>query len=161
MTPSSSGPPPSNREQIRDVVGQLLKQQADKQQASRAEVAAARERAARQARRRGLQVVLLAIVLVISLLYAIPRWERPFARPTGARAERDARRAVLFAARLVDGRIRATGRAPLSFDEIGVTLPGISYHRLDSLSWVISVTVEGRTLSFQRGDDPVRFGGAP
>jgi len=146
---------------MRDAVEQLLKQQAEKRQESRAEVIAARERAARRARLRWLQAVVLAIVLVISFLFAVPKWQHPFAGPTGARAERDARRAVLFAARLADQRIRATGRAPLSLDELGVSLPGISYQRLDSLTWVISVTVEGQPLSFRRGDDPVRFAGTP
>jgi hypothetical protein len=144
-----------------DAVGQLMKQVADKRRESKAEVIAARERVARQARMRWLQAAVLAITLVISLMFAIPRWRQPFAAPTGASAERAARRAVVFATQLVEQRIRTTGRAPQKFDEIGVPLPGIYYQRLDSLAYVVSITVEGKTLQFRRGDDPERFVGGP
>ena len=158
---SPSGPPSSSRAKMRDAVGQLMQQVADKQHESKAEVIAARERDARRAKMRWLQVAVLAIVLVISLMFAIPRWRQPFAAPTGARAERDARRAVVFAAQLVEQQIRATGRAPRNFDQVGVPLAGIFYQRIDSLAYVVSITVGGKTLSFRRGDDPVRFVGAP
>jgi hypothetical protein len=146
---------------MRDAVGQLMKQVADERQENKAEVIAARERAARQARMRWLQAVVVAFALVISVLFAIPLWRQPFAPPTGAKAERDARRFVVFASQLVEQRIRLTGHAPQHFDQVGVPLPGIAYQRLDSLAYVISTTVEGKTLSFRRGDDPVRFVGGP
>ena len=165
MTPANpvppSGPPPSSREKMRDAVDQLMKQVAEQKQENKAEVIAARERKARQGRMRWLQAVVLAIALVISLMFAIPIWQAPFKAPTGARAERDARRALVFASRLVEQRIRATGRAPQNFDQLGVPLPGITYQRLDSLNYVISTTVEGKTVAFRRGDDPVRFEGGP
>jgi len=146
---------------MKDAVNQLMKQVADDREENRAEVVAARERAARRDKMRWLQAVVLVIALAISLIFAIPMWRQPFPEPAGARAEHDARRTVVFAAQLVEQRIRSSGRAPQNFDQLGVPLPGITYRRLDSLAYVISTTVEGRTLSFRRGDDPARFVGAP
>jgi len=152
---------PTGREQMRDAVSQVMKQVNDQQQENRAEVVAARERKAHRGRMRWLQAVLLGVALVISLLFAIPRWQRPFAAPSGTLAEQDTRRAVVFAAQLVEQRIGATGRAPQSLEQLGIPLAGIHYQRLDSLGYVVSATVEGRTLSFRRGDDLVRFAGTP
>jgi len=146
---------------MRDAVDQLMKQVAEQKQENKAEVVAAREKKARQQKMRWLQAVVLMIALIISLVFAIPLWRQPFAVPSGVKAERDARRAVVFAAQLVEQRIRSSGRAPQTFDQLGVPLPGISYQRLDSLAYVVSTTVEGRTVSFRRGDDPVRFVGGP
>lgn len=146
---------------MRDAVDQLMRQVADQKQESKAEVMAARARAVRQSRMRWLQAAVLAIALVISVMFAVPLWRAPFKAPTGAQAEHDARRAVVFAAQLVEQRIRATGSAPQHFDQLGVPLPGISYQRLDSLAYVLSTTIEGKTLSFRRGDDPARFVGMP
>lgn len=160
-TPSSSDQTPSSREKMRDAVDQLMQQVADQQQETKAEVVAARARHDRRARMRWLQAALLAVALVISGMFAIPRWRQPFPPPTGAVAERDARRAIVFAAQLVEQRIRVTRRAPQTFDQVGVPLPGIAYQRLDSLGYLLTTTVEGKTLSFRRGDDPVRFVSGP
>ena len=107
-----AGHTPSSREKMRDAVDQLMKQVADQRQETKAEVVAARERRARQNRMRWLQAAVLALVLVMSVMFAIPLWQRPFAAPTGARAERDGRRAVVFAVQLIEQRIRGTGSAP-------------------------------------------------
>jgi hypothetical protein len=151
--------PSSGREQMRDAVNQVMKQVNDQKQENRAEVVAAREHKASQSRMRWLQAIVLATVLVISLVFAIPRWRQPFAAPSGAEAEHDARHAVVFAAQLVEQHIHATGRAPQSLEQLGIPLPGIRYQRLDSLGYVVSATVEDRTLSFRRGDDQARFAG--
>lgn len=158
---SPQGPQPTSREKMRDAVDQLMKQVADKKQENKAEVVAARERKARTGRLRWLQAGVLAVGLVISVMFAIPLWRQPFKPPAGPEAERDARHGIVFAARLIEQRIRATGKAPQNFDQVGVPLPGINYMRLDSLNYVISSTVGTRTITFRRGDDLARFAVTP
>lgn len=145
---------------MRDAVSALMQQVAEQKEESRAEVVAGRERKARTKTIRIAQAALAGLALVVSLLLVIPRWQRPFAAPTGAEAEVSARRGIVFAAQLVEQHIRRNRQLPMSLSDLGVSLPGISYQRIDS-SYVISTIVEGKTFALRRGDDLARFLAGP
>jgi hypothetical protein len=149
-------PPSSKRQEMRDAVHQVLQKVADDRQAATVEAQAAAARAARKRRRHRTLLALGIVALVAAIVFAVPRWRRPFPAPTGAEADRQARIALLFAARAVDGFRDSRGRLPLSLQETGVALPGVSYTP-DTDGWELSTVVEGRTLTLRHSDDRDAF----
>lgn len=154
--PTPRPPEQSPRERMRDAVQQIVKNVADDKALSRANVKKAKARIAARRRRQVWQLLGVAAVLAASIVWAMPRWQRPFDPPTGAVAERDARRAIVFAARLVVEYEGANGAPPATLADLGVALPGIEYRRFDA-AWTLTVRVDGRAITFQDGDDPGTF----
>jgi len=147
---------PSPRAQMRDAVANVMQKVAEDKKAIQADVQAEHERKLRRGRRSGLLLFFAALGFGISLAYGLPRWSHPFKPPTGAAAEHDARRAILFAESLVERFHQEHGRVPASLEEAGVALPGIGY-RLTVNGYEISARVEGRTIAYLSGDDLARF----
>lgn len=149
---------PSPGEKMRDAVANVMQKVSEDKKAIKAGVQAEHQQKLRRGRRAWLLLFLAALGLGISLAYGLPRWRQPFKPPTGAAAERDARRAIMFAQSLVERFRQGNGRVPASLAEAGVALPGIAY-RVTPDGYEISATVAARTIVFRSGDDPVRFRG--
>lgn len=148
---------PSNREKMKDAVQELMQNVAEEKAQTKAEIEAAKAKKERIRKRRIGYAVLLTIVLVISIVVMYPRWRQPYAPPTGAAAELNARRTLVFAADLVESFARRNGgRLPGSFAETGIPLPGIDYHPTPG-GFALSSVVDGRTITFNRGDNPNSF----
>lgn len=155
--PNPLDPPPSNREKMKDALQQMMQQRAEEKASNRADVVAAKQKHKRRNRVRYIQAALVLVVLVVTVVLTLPAWRQPFNVPTGPAAERHAREAVVFAASLVDAYERRTGRLPGNTSQLGVNLPGIIYMTSGESSYVISVRVEGKDLTFRKGDDKARF----
>ena len=155
VTPQNP-PPPGNREKMRDAVQALVQKVADDKAQTRADKVREVERKRHKQRNRYLQAALLLVLLILSSMYGLRRWRQPFTAPTGADAERDARKTLVFAATLLDRYQSRTGQAPGSLALIGVALPGVIYQPMRG-TWVLSMRVEGRSIDFHKGDDPARF----
>lgn len=137
---------------MQDAVAKVMQKVADDKAKVSAQARAERLRRERRKRLLSLLLIPAAVAFGISLWVAIPRWRHPFQPPTGAAAERDARQAIAFAARLVEHYRAVNGRPPTSLPEAGAALPGIRY-RLVGTSYELSVTVDGRELVFLGGSD--------
>jgi hypothetical protein len=149
-------PEPSNRDKMKDAVHQLLQQKAEEKASTRADEVQQKQRGKQKMRNRLLQVAALFVVLIICIVVSMPAWKQPFDPPEGQRAEQDARRAIVFAARLVDSYESRTGRLPSTFSQVGVSLPGISYMRTGD-SYLLSTRANDRDLAFRKGDDAAAF----
>ncbi|MEK6769073.1 MAG: hypothetical protein AABY85_08820 [Gemmatimonadota bacterium] len=147
---------PSAREQMRDAVANVMQDVAEKKHALKEETQVEQERRRRRQQRSWLLATLAGLALVISFAMNLPRWQHPFQPPAGAAAERDARRAILFAAALVDRYTAATGNPPTTLAQAGATLPGVVYRPMSG-GYELSVMVEGKPIVFHGGDDPDRF----
>jgi hypothetical protein len=159
MTVRPPGPPtpePSNRDKIKNALDQLLQQKAEEKKLTRADVVAQKARSRQKQRRQLVQIAVLLIVLIASVMFALPRWREPFQAPQGARAEQDMAKAMVFASSLVDAYEARSGRLPGSFSQVGVALPGISYMRTGD-SYMLSAFVNGHNLAFKKGDDRNAF----
>lgn len=154
--PGPSAPAPSPRERLRNAVQAVVDQKAAEKQTTRRVSAAERARQLRRPLRRRWQAAALFLVFVISVIVAIPRWRTPFQPPAGAAAQHNARRAIVFAAHLVDQYVKTRGQPPANLAELRVELPGMEYTRVEN-SWRLSMAVEGRTITFVAGDDPTQF----
>lgn len=154
--PPPPGPEPSNRDKMKDAVHQLLQQKADEKAHTQADVVQEKERNKGKRRMRWVQLLALLGVLVVSVVISIPQWRQPFVPPDGAEAEQHARRAIVFAANLLDIYEKRSGRLPGAFSQVGVTLPGVSYLRTGD-SYILSARANERDLTFTKGDDPARF----
>jgi len=150
------GPPPSNREKMKDAVQELMSQVAEKKAQTRADVVEEKQRQTRRQRTRYFQAAALLVLLIVSLVFMLPRWRQPFQPPSGAEAERDARKAIIFASTLVDRYEARSGRLPGSFNQVGVTIPGLVYTVVGS-SYILSMQVDGHEIVFHKGDDAARF----
>ena len=139
-----------------DAVQALVQEVKEKKEQTRAEKAMVEQRRRRKQRTRLVQLAALALALVAALIYAIPRWKQPLARPTGAAARDDARHTILFAARLLDQYQLRAGRLPGSFRQTGVELPTLQYQPTGD-SYALTIDVDGQAITFHKGDDPVRF----
>lgn len=153
-------PEPSNRDKMKDAVQQLLQQKADEKAANRADDAAKKIRDKRKQRTRLMQAGVLLVILLASIAFAIPRWREPFRAPEGDSAERDMRKALVFASNLVDAYETRTGRLPGSFNQVGVSLPGVSYMRTGD-SYLLSARVNGVNLAIRKGDNKEEFLNSP
>lgn len=148
--PPGGAPPPSKRQVMRDAVSKVVQQVAEQRQAKTAE-ALAEQRRARQRQTRGILLVIVAVIgLVASVMWALPRWRHPFQDRSAALQDRDARTAILFAAKIVDRFTEARGRAPISLEEAGVNLPGIAYTTTGTTYQLVAV-VDGKPLTFRSG----------
>jgi hypothetical protein len=154
--PGPPAPEPSNRDKIKSALDELMQQKKEEQKLSKADVAARKQRDRQKSRRRYMQAALLFVILAASTALAIPRWNQPFRPPEGERAEQDVRKAMVFAASLVDTYERRSGRLPGNFSQVGVALPGISYMRTGE-SWLLTASVNGHNLAFRKGDDTEAF----
>jgi hypothetical protein len=154
--PGPPAPEPSNRDKIKNALEELLQQKAEEKKLTRADIAQRTVRDKQKARRQYLQAAVLLVVLVASIVLAIPRWNQPFSPPAGAQAEQDMRKAMVFASSLVDAYESRSGRLPGNFSQVGVALPGISYMRTGE-SYMLSAFVNGHNLAFKKGDDRAAF----
>jgi hypothetical protein len=141
---------------MKNALQQLVQQTAESKAQTQADVAQQAQRGHRQERTRYTQAAVLLIVLVVSLVLAIPHWGHPFAPPVGEVADQHARRALLFASSLVDAYQKRTGALPGTLSQVGVALPGIDYEHIGD-TYSLATSVEGRTISLNRGDDPTQF----
>ena len=163
--PSKYGPPPgaappSNREKMRDAVQDLVQQVKDQKQKTVAEKRHEEQKAKQKQRRRLLETGVLVVALIASILWAIPKWNAPFSTPTGAEARKDARKALVFASRLLDQYQLRAGRFPGTFAQVGVSLPGLVYTPMGD-TYTLRLDVDGQAITFRHGDDPVRFLSSP
>ena len=157
MTEQPPPPRPQGpREKMREAIVDVMHDVAEKKQALKEESQHDLLRRRQKEQRRWLWLFLAAVALAISITLNLPRWRHPFLPPTGAAAERDARRAVLLAEGLVERYRVATGVLPLTLSETGVNLPGVVYRQSQG-GYELSVTVEGQPIVFHSGDDPARF----
>ena len=154
------GTPPSNREKMKDAVQALVQQVKEQKEQSRAEVAHEKQKAKQKQRRQLATIVILFVALVGAVIYAVPRWSQPLKAPSGEPARQDAKKAIVFAARLLDQYELRSGRLPGTFSQVGVTLPGLVYTRTGD-TWTLSMTVDGQPIDYHKGDDPVRFLSSP
>lgn len=145
---------------MRDAVARVMQHVADQKKALSAEAEADRARVRRRQQRGWLLVCLAVVGLAMSITVSLPRWRQPFQPPTGAAAERDARRAVVLAVSLVERYHTETGSLPSTLAQTGATLPGVAY-RITRQGYEVSVTIEGRAIVFQSGDDPASLAPAP
>lgn len=150
------GHEPTNREKMKDAVQELLQQKAEEKAATRADTVAKKARDKRKQRMRLVQAGVLFVILLASIAFALPRWRAPFSAPAGDAAERDMRKALVFASNLVDAYESRSGRLPGSFSQVGVNLPGISYMRTGD-SYLLSARVNGHNLAIRKGDDKQAF----
>jgi hypothetical protein len=154
--PPQPSTPPSNREKMADAVQALVKQVKDQKEMTKAEASQAQQRAKQKKRTRIFQVIGLTLALAASIAYTIPRWRQPLQAPGGEEARLEARKALVFASRLLDQYQRRSGRLPGTFAQVGVTLPGIVYTRTGD-TYTVGFSVQGTDIVFHQGDDPVRF----
>jgi hypothetical protein len=131
---------------MRDALQQVMQNVADKRDEARADELKEVERRQRKRRSAILLLVLLGVAFGVSLAVSLPRWNNPYAPPTGEAAERDAQRALLLAAAIVDRFRNANRRLPDSLAETGVALPGVAY-RLTPSGYELSVTADGRRIA--------------
>jgi len=150
MTEQRGSPPPSKRQQMRDALNQVMQQAAEKrQEASAAALAEARRQRRRQ--QRGVLLLLLAAAgLAVSVAIMLPTWLHPFPPRTGAAAMLDARKTIVFAAKVVSGFEAAHERPPISLEETHLTLPGLTYD-LQGSGYTITAMVDGKPLVYHSG----------
>lgn len=155
--PAHQPPLPQNkRQEMRDAINQVMQKVADDRQAQTAEKIAELQRAKKKRRRSILLLVLAFAGLVVLVIVMTPVWRNPFPAPTGAAAERDARAAIVFASKVIDTYRATRGRLPISLEEAGVALPGISY-ALRADGYELVAVVEGRPLTYNSTEDREAF----
>lgn len=163
-TPPTPQPPngqPTRRQEMRDAVNQVLQKVADDRQAQSAEKLAELKRAAARRRRSVLLLALAFIGLAALVMVMLPVWRNPFPAPAGAAAERDARAAIVFASKVIDTFRATRGRLPISLEEAGVALPGISYALRGVDGYELVAVVEGRPVTFTSDQDRDAFSRVP
>jgi hypothetical protein len=134
----------------------VVDEKAAERKAAKTQTAAAKARSARKPLRLRLVAGLLAVVLAVALVASIPLWRHPFAEPSGAQADRNARQALVFAAGLVDRWTATHGKPPEQLTDVGVKIPGMTLVRTDD-GWSLTLPSNGRPITFHRGDDPTAF----
>jgi hypothetical protein len=154
--PTPPGDTPSSRAKMKDAVQELVAQVKEQKEQNRADVVAEKEKSKRKRRMRLVQVAALAVLMIASVIYAVPRWNQPFTAPAGEPARDDARKTLVFAARLLDQYQLRGGRLPGTFSQVGVNLPTLVYTRTGD-TYSVSITVDGEAITYHKGDDPVRF----
>ena len=150
------GPPANKRAQMRDAVQDVMR----KVQADREAVKAQEQKSRKKEQRRHTRGIVLvaigAVLLAAAASWAVPRWQHPFAERTGAAADRDARIAILFTARMVDAWAAGHQRMPRTLQEVGIALPGISYTP-GADSYQLSAMVGQQQIRFTSTQDRAAF----
>ncbi len=121
------GPPPEKRAAMRHAVQDVMRKVQADQEAKAAEILATRARAGRRHTRGIAMVAVAAIALALALNWALPRWQHPFVERSGPEADRDARVAILFLAKVIDSWEAQHHRLPATLHEAGIELPAVSY----------------------------------
>lgn len=150
------GPPPAKRAEMRDAVQDVMRKvQADRD--AQVKEALAQHAKDHRRRSRGIAlVVLAALLLAAAAWWAVPRWKHPFAERQGPAAERDARSAIVFVAKLVDTFQAQHQRLPHTLHETGVVLPGIQYTEGVG-RYTLSARAAGHTITFVSTEDRGAF----
>ncbi len=141
------GPPPQQRAAMRDAVQDVMRKVQQDRAAEAAAVVAKQRRASRRHTRGIVLVTLAAAALAIAVSWAVPRWQHPFAERSGPAADRDARIALLFMAKLVDAWAAQHHHLPASLHDVGVILPGITYTGLAD-HYELRAATGGHTVQF-------------
>lgn len=150
------GPPPSKRAEMRDAVQDVMRKVQKEREQEMAE-ALAQHASVDRRKTRGIVLVVIGVALLVAAAWwALPRWQHPFAERSGAAADRDARIAIVFTAKLVDAFAARHQRLPHTLQETGVALPGITYVEGPS-HYVLSAMVGDRRVEYVSTEDRTAF----
>jgi hypothetical protein len=141
---------------MQDAVSRIMEQQREARASMSAATLAELERRRNRQRLLGVAAILSVIVFGASLAVAIPKWRQPIPPPTPEAAEAGARRVLVFAAQVVEGRRAQTGRLPASLAEVGLHLPGVGY-RLVGDGFELNAQAAGAEIVLRSGEDRDAF----
>jgi len=151
----TGAPPPAHRPdrgKLTEALSDLVSDVKQQRKADRRDRTVEHQKKLARARRKYVWLVLALMAFAASLVYAIPRWNAPYAAPTGIAADHHARETLFLAAQMVEAFAERNGRVPDNLEEIGVPFPGVSYQAGPG-TWEMTVSWEGGAVTLRRGQD--------